>query len=66
MMVIVYQLLEVELILIADTSLSLSIAGIQVSTTYKSEFQQLKNDTEFKTQAQAAKTGADISTSTAV
>ncbi len=30
---------------IADTSLSSSVLGLQVSTTYKSELQQLKNDT---------------------
>ncbi len=38
---------------IADTSLSSTIAGIQVSTTYKQESQQLKTDTQaFKTQAE--------------
>ncbi len=37
---------------LADTSLSLSALGLQVSTTDKSELQQIKTDTEtFKTQA---------------
>ena len=31
---------------LADTSLSLSSLGLQVSTTYKSELQQIKTDTE--------------------
>ena len=45
---------------LSDTSLDVSNLGLQVSTTYKSELQQLKNDTEtFKTQAQTAKTGAE-------
>ena len=40
---------------LADTSLSLSSLGLQVSTTYKSDLQQIKTDTEtFKTQAQTA------------
>jgi hypothetical protein len=30
---------------LADTSVSSSVAGIQVSTTYKADPQQLKNDT---------------------
>ena len=35
---------------LADTSLSLSSLGLQVSTTYKSDLQQIKTDTEtFKT-----------------
>jgi hypothetical protein len=35
-------------------------SSIQVSSTYKTELQQIKTDTEtFKTQAQTAKTGAD-------
>ncbi len=45
---------------LADNSLSLSTLGLQVSTTYKSELQQIKTDTEpFKTQAQTAKTQAE-------
>ncbi len=37
----------------SDTSLSSSSLGLRVSTTYKSELQQIKTDTEtFKTQAQ--------------
>ncbi len=47
---------------LADTSLPLSILGLQVSTTYKSDSHQMKADTEiFKTQAQTAKIGADSS-----
>ena len=45
---------------LADTSLSssmITIAGIHVSSIYKQELQQLKNDTEsFITQAHTAKT----------
>ena len=45
---------------IADSSLSSSVLGIQISSTYKSELQQIKSDTEnFKTQAQTAKTDAE-------
>jgi hypothetical protein len=46
------------LIKLADTSLSLSTLGLQISTTYKSELQQIKTDTEtFKTAAaETAKT----------
>ncbi len=41
---------------LANTSLSSSITGIQVSTIYKQELQQIKNYTEsFETQAQTAK-----------
>ena len=45
---------------LADTSLALSALGLQVSTTYKSELEQIKTDTQtFKTQAQTAKTEAE-------
>ena len=37
---------------LADTSLSLSSLGLQVSTTYKSELQQIKTTTIFQKQAQ--------------
>jgi hypothetical protein len=48
---------------LADSSLSSSVLGIQVSSIYKTELQQIKNDAETaKTQAQTAKTGADTST----
>ncbi len=49
--------LKIEL---ADTSLSFSCLGLQVSSTYKSEFQKTETDIEtFETQAQKAKTHAE-------